>query len=1242
MFKDMGNLASVDATGLDVSAVTSMNAMFRGCEALTTLTGLSDWNVSRVTDMSWMFESCIALPSFDIAKWDVSSVKNMDVMFRSCMVIETLDLSDWVTSSLEETSNMFMNCQALRTIWVGTGWIMEKVEFMYNGHMFQDCPNLKGGAGTTYDASHDGPEYAHVDGGSANPGYLSGTVTGTIGTAPYKLVGDTLIVGAGEFVINDWNDVVDALGREGIKSVTFTGSAKITGDALEMFDDFTSLESLDASGLDVSGVTSMQGMFNQCEKLVSLDGLSGWDVSNVTDMRFLFRGCKSLTSLAPLAGWDTSSVTDMNSLFCECKALASADGIADWDTSSVTDMQLLFQYCESLSSVEALSGWDTSKVADMNHMFHGCKALVSLDALTGWDVSMVGNMERAFDGCTSLTDADGISGWDTAKVTSMGGMFSGCSSLASLDLPGWNTSSVTNMSYMFEGCAALQSIWVDGGWSTSAVTSSTDMFKGCSSLVGGRGTAYSEWHTDKAYARVDAGSTKPGYLSGTVTGTIGTAPYVFAFDTLTVGAGEFVLDNWNTEIARIGRANVKSVVFTGGAKMTGSARWMFDEFTSLESLDASGLDVSGVTSMERMFYQCEKLVSLDGLSGWDVSGVTSMSWMFYQCEKLVSLDGLSGWDVSGVTSMERMFYHCEKLVSLDGLSDWDVSSVTEMALMFSGCGSLASLDGLSDWNVSGVTGMVCLFNSCKALVSVDGVGGWDTSSVTTMEGLFWDCESLSSTEALSGWDTSKVDSMYHMFSGCTSLASLDLTGWDTSSVTRMAYMFSDCTSLATVWVGDGWSTRAVPDSVYMFRGCTSLVGGAGTAFSAGHTDAAYARADGGADAPGYLTLGWAVAVGSARHCDVEPSAARAATGAAVAVRVTPHDGYEVASVSVEGPGGPVEVAGEGGEFAFAMPAGDVTVSVETRSLAPSFESAALVLNGTVNVRFYADLSSLGPEQREGSSMSFTVGGRARPDAAFDASVTSSGGEGWYGFTCPASSIQMSDEIVATLRWDGGEVSTAYSVEEYARRALARGETDETTRGLVRALLDYGHHAQLFLSGANGWSLGTDYARTPAACDVDEGAEAVDGALVDACAEAIEAEPATSFAKDLPEGCGVSGLTMSLVLESSTDAVVKFDSPGDEPPVVALEGGAQLEAERSGGKWRVAVPGIRAQGLAEPMTVTVDAGGSGRASLTFSALSYARALLASDAYADDADARAAMACLWRYNRAVLAFRAAHGQ
>ena len=91
--------------------------------------------------------------------------------------------------------------------------------------------------------------------------------------------------------------------------------------------------------------------------------------------------------------------------------------------------------------------------------------------------------------------------------------------MTSLDLSSFNTSRVTNMSCMFYFSDYLQTIYVGDDWSTDAVTSSSNMFTGCDRLVGGKGTTWKSSNpSDKTYARIDGGTSNPGYFTAARTG----------------------------------------------------------------------------------------------------------------------------------------------------------------------------------------------------------------------------------------------------------------------------------------------------------------------------------------------------------------------------------------------------------------------------------------------------------------------------------------------------------------------------------------------------------------------------------------------------------------------------------------------------------------------------------------------------------------------------------------------------
>lgn len=66
-------------------------------------------------------------------------------------------------------------------------------------------------------------------------------------------------------------------------------------------------------------------------------------------------------------------------------------------------------------------------------------------------------------------------------------------------------------------------------------------------------------------------------------------------------------------------------------------------------------------------------------------------------------------------------------------------------------------------------------------------------------------------------------------------------------------MFAGLSFFGSIIVPSGTLFPAYAASTGMFSGCTSLVGGAGTAYDANHTDGEYARIDNPPNAPGYFT-----------------------------------------------------------------------------------------------------------------------------------------------------------------------------------------------------------------------------------------------------------------------------------------------------------------------------------------------------------------------------------------------------
>ena len=139
--------------------------------------------------------------------------------------------------------------------------------------------------------------------------------------------------------------------------------------------------------------------------------------------------------------------------------------------------------------------------------------LERIDNIENLDTADVTNMNAMFIDCSGLTTLE-LSHFDTANVTDIGYMFYGCSGLTALDLSHFDTTNITYMSCMFLGCSNLKTIYASDKFTTASMrNSSYKVFSGCTSLVGSNGTKYDSEHVDNTYARIDGGTSAPGYFT---------------------------------------------------------------------------------------------------------------------------------------------------------------------------------------------------------------------------------------------------------------------------------------------------------------------------------------------------------------------------------------------------------------------------------------------------------------------------------------------------------------------------------------------------------------------------------------------------------------------------------------------------------------------------------------------------------------------------------------------------------
>ena len=298
---------------------------------------------------------------------------------------------------------------------------------------------------------------------------------------------------------------------------------------------YSQATTLDVSNFDTSNVTNMNGMFWNSQA-TTLD-VSNFDTSKVTDMSYMFEDSKATT--LDLSNFDTSNVTRMINMFYNSQATTL--DLSNFNTSNVKNMSSMFW--NSKATILDVSNFDTSNVTDMSSMFGNSEA-TTLD-LSNFDTSNVTNMNSMF--LNSQAATLDLSNFDTSNVTNMNEMFYN-SQATTLDLSNFNTSNVTNMSYMFNTSTNLKTIYVGDKFNTNNVTSSANMFTDSTKLVGGAGTKYNSSYVDKTYARIDGGTSNPGY-----------------FTDIADKPSTFPTDSWATIVASV-KANNKRGYKVGDTK----------------------------------------------------------------------------------------------------------------------------------------------------------------------------------------------------------------------------------------------------------------------------------------------------------------------------------------------------------------------------------------------------------------------------------------------------------------------------------------------------------------------------------------------------------------------------------------------------------------------------------------------------------------------------------------------------
>ncbi|CAH0447825.1 hypothetical protein SM033_00001 [Vibrio phage vB_VpaM_sm033] len=773
-------------SGFDMSGVTNAALMFSGAAKFNQPIG--DWEVQNIQNFL-SFLSGAAEFNQKLTCWDVGSATNMNNMFSGTTAFDQ-DISTWCTPSITAEPTDFKTGSGISAAnepnWatmggctpgagsIASGSTLAILDPRDKSNLFQDVgmTNPVTTAGQTVlaatDSSGNGNDFVFVDGTvtyredtngngmleygpSAKVRAVAITSTYDVGfivpTVGYGYIASTAIAGGAEFG-----------GRSGTQQVgpmIFTASgfgntvsgtecisyASVSPFALESF--FRSENNpVFASNWDLTNITSIDSIFFFSDA-ANASGVETWtNTGNLVSMRYAFNGNSSLNQ--DLSNFDTSNVQDFFSTFSGCSAFTGT-GLSSWDVGSASTMASMFNGCINFN--EDLSLWNVINCNNFDSTFSGCRVFNNGEAagsstkplawdinttasggvemesmfknawvfnqdITTWNMSNVDNMLKMFQDARAFNNgnAAGVShavNWDTTRAETTSYMFDSAWAFNG-DISSWDTSNIEDMSYMFQDAQAFNQN-VDHFDFTSIIPNAgvIRVFKDAVAFNNGE-TALATT-APITWTNLPAGSNLTGLFENA--------------------------DSFNQDLA-INWANVTSIY-----------RMFYNNGGF--NRDVNGWDVSGITSLEGVFYNATAFNNgsaggvTDNPITWDTSSATTMEALF---RGATSFDqDVSGFNLANVTTLRRMFRDADNFNQPVG--SWDVSGVSRFDEMFEGTDAFNQ--SLGCWDVSGATNMDSMFEA--ALGFNQSISGWCTPNITVRPTSFADASPINGTANEPDW-----------------------------------------------------------------------------------------------------------------------------------------------------------------------------------------------------------------------------------------------------------------------------------------------------------------------------------------------------------------------------------------------------------------------------------------------------------------------------------------------------------
>ncbi|MBR0150473.1 MAG: hypothetical protein IJP89_03825, partial [Synergistaceae bacterium] len=323
---------------------------------------------------------------------------------------------------------------------------------------------------------------------------------------------------------------------------------------------------------------------------------------------------------------------------------------------------------------------------------------------------------------------------------------------------------------------------------------------------------------------------------------------------------------------------------------------------------------------------------------------------------------------------------------------------------------------------------------------------------------------------------------------------------------------------------------------------------------------------------------------------------------------------------------------------------------------PEVAYHSMVLGGQISVMFYVYFPDDGKTTgdnlvtHENSTISFIMSGATEPESyniwTNECKKTlTDGTHTFYGYECFISSIQMADDITVKLTCtnndaykDGVELQK-YKASTYLS-ALKGEEAAQSVeaQALGVAIMDYGHYVQVMLNGKNGWKLGEDHEAIDAGSSelTESDANLLDTHSIISTKEAYDtniAEMKFSLLLDYVT-------TLRLYLKKAEDYegdITATLANGDTHTITAKAEETERTDDDVKGYYVLDIANIAAHELADKHIITITAG-SQDFTVTLSALSYAKVILANESDTYDDAMKNAMTALCNYYTATTTYQA----